>query len=83
MALREEHTTCYVLSKGTQDRNPSPTQKLAIALRSKRKDELEATQECRPVNDHDAWSGIFGMDSIRKSLKWKNTKKRLDSKDVN
>ena len=48
--LGEECTTYYILSEGTRDRTPSPTNP-AIAIRSKRNENLETIQKRRPVND--------------------------------
>ena len=56
-----------ILSEGRKIETRRQLEKLAIvALRSKRKvEELETTQERRPVNDHiDVRAGVFGMDSI-------------------
>ena len=62
----------------SQDRNPSPTRKLAIALiKTQKVKNWKRHKECRPVNDHiDAPVGVFRNGLDLKPLM--DTKKRLD-----
>ena len=73
--LGEKRMTCYVLLEGRKIESRHQLEAI-----TKKLNDLETTQKCRPVNDHkDARAGVSEWTRFEARIA---KKKRLDSKDV-